>query len=367
MDLKLDNLDSQLNVIVGPNARGKTSVLEAISLITHWQSFRTNRSQELIQEGKNELSVTAEILNPVRCRVVFGVNKDKRLVTMDGKSVGSKSKYDFLGGSVTFCPDDLLMIKSGPDLRRDFLNQLGWSLDSQYSKTLQNFERVLKQRNKLLKAIRDGRFSFEEYSIWTEKFVEAAVPLYEQRLQLTKTLNRILPQIYKSLFNTPNEEVSVVYDYSLSEHSSISEALYQKINQLGEAERAVGYSLVGPQRDDILIKLNGLEAKTYASQGQIRGIVIALKIAQLELTKSYRSWQPVLLLDDIISELDETRTEALMSYLSSYAGQMFLTTPEASKVKHFQERFSGFKTIDLTTLKTTERSSELPLDSLLSA
>lgn len=367
MDLKLENLDSQLNVIVGPNARGKTSVLEAISLITHWQSFRTTRSQELIHEGKNELSVTAEVLNPLRCKVIFGVSKEKRIVTIDGKSIPSKSKYDFLGGSVTFCPDDLLMIKSGPDLRRDFLNQLGWSLDPQYAKVFQNFERVLKQRNKLLRAIREGRFSFEEYSIWTQKFVEAAVPLYEQRNNLIKTLNRFLPQIYKSLFNTPHEDVEVIYDHGLIEQVSLSDSIYQKINQLGEAERAVGYSLVGPQRDDILIKLNGLEAKNYASQGQIRGIVIALKIAQLELTKSYRSWQPVLLLDDIISELDETRTEALMSYLSSYAGQMFLTTPEGSKVKHFQERFSGFKTIDLTSLKTNEKASEQPLDSLLSA
>ncbi len=321
--------------------------MEALSLFTHWQSFRTFKFQELIQEGKTEASVTVDLLNPERARIVFGMDSSRRQVLIDGKLVGSKSKYPFLGGSVSFCPDDLYMIKGGPDLRRQFLNELGWSINPGFSKTLQNFERVLKQRNKLLKSIKDGSFSFEEYSIWTEKFIEAAIPVYEYRFELVKLLNQHLPSMYRQLFGTEREDVSVVYDHGLPTDQFIAEALLQKMNQLGIAERAVGYSLVGPHRDDLVLKIGDLDARSYASQGQIRGLVIALKVVQLELTKTHREWQPLLLLDDIISELDERRVESLMGHLAAYAGQLFLTTAEVSKIKAFQGQFAEMKVIDI--------------------
>ncbi|MDB5039114.1 MAG: replication and repair protein RecF [Bacteriovoracaceae bacterium] len=333
-------------MIIGPNAQGKTSILESLSLVTTLASFRTHKTSEMISGGESQASVTAELSNPTRSKVVLGLGENKKFLKVDNKEIPSKSKYPFLGSSVSFSPDDLYLIKGSAEQRRLFLDELGVSLDPGFSKILQRFDQVLKQRNKLLKSIKNGRFLYEEYSLWTEKFVEAAIPVYEGRLRFVKILNDCLPKIYSDLFQTP-EALSIEYQHSLSADELIAEALFKKINQLGEAERAIGHSLVGPHRDDFQIKINQFSSRTYGSQGQIRGIVIALKVAQLELTRANRNWSPILLLDDIVSELDDRRVKALINYLTSYPGQLFVTTAEVDKVKALHSQFSGFKIIDL--------------------
>lgn len=336
-----------MNIIIGPNAEGKTTILEGISLLTNLKSLRTHKFSELIQHDRTEASVSAEIMCPTRSKLLVGLHTNKRFIKVDHQEVKSQSKYPFLGSSVSFIPDDLYLIKGSPDQRREFIDELGTSLDPTYSKVLQKFDHTLKQRNKLLKSMKTGSFSLEEYALWTEKFVESAVPVYESRIRFVKILNDYLPRIFKDLFKT-SEDLKVIYKHSLESDDFISDALYKKINQLIEAERAVGYSLAGPHRDDLEFLMNELESKSYSSQGQIRGIVIALKIAQLELTKHHRNWSPVLLLDDIISELDDHRVRSLVDYLSNYPGQLFVTTAEVDKVKTLHQQFSGFKVIDLS-------------------
>ncbi len=347
-----------MNIIIGPNAEGKSTILESLSLLTNLKSFRTHKNSEIISNEKNQASVTADLLSPTRSRVLVGFDGTKRIIKVDNQEVKSQSKHPFLGGSVTFSPDDLSLIKGSPDQRRNFIDDLGVQLDPTYSKILQRFDQVLKQRNKLLKSIKNGHFSFEEYALWTEKFVEAATPVYELRIQFVKTLNEILPEIYQRIFGT-SENVSTTYQHGLLSDDFTSEALYEKINQLGEAERALGYSLVGPHRDDLEFRINGLEAKACASQGQIRGLVIALKVSQLELTRAFRNWSPLLLLDDIISELDDTRVRNLVDYLSVYPGQLFVTTAEVDKVKALHRQFSGFKVIDLGQKKLNNTSKAM--------
>jgi DNA replication and repair protein RecF len=355
----VSDLHSQLNVIAGPNAQGKSSILEALSLLTSLTSFRTHKLPELVRSGETQASATGELVDPTRSRVVVGLSGNKKLIKVDNQEVTSKAKYPFLGSSVSFSPDDLYLIKGEPERRRIFLDELGISLEPGFSKILFRFDQVLKQRNKLLKSIKSGQFLYEEYSLWTEKFIEAAVPVYESRLRFTQLVNEILPIVFRSLFRT-SEEVSIAYQTSLNLDLPIAEALLQKINQLSEAERAIGYSLVGPHRDDFSIQIQGMSARNFASQGQIRGIVIALKVAQLELNRKIRTWSPILLLDDIISELDDSRVKALIDFLSSYTGQLFVTTAEVDKVKTLHRQFSGFKVIDLngqTAMKN--RSSDL--------
>jgi DNA replication and repair protein RecF len=339
-------LHPQLNVIAGPNAQGKSSILESLSLVTTLASFRTHKLLEVIREGEGQASVTADLVDPTRSKVVVGISGTKKLVKVDNQEVASKSKYPFLGSSVSFSPDDLYLIKGEPERRRIFLDELGMSLEPGYSKVLFRFDQVLKQRNKLLKSIKNGQFLFEEYSLWTEKFVEAAVPVYESRIRFATLLNETLPSVFKNLFRT-SEDVSVVYQSSLDPKFSTQDALLQKINQLSEAERAIGYSLVGPHRDDFMVSIQSRNARHYGSQGQIRGIVIALKVAQLELNRQFRTWSPILLLDDIISELDDGRVKALIDFLAAYSGQLFVTTAEVEKVKTLHRQFSGFKVIDL--------------------
>lgn len=335
-------------MIVGPNAQGKSSILEGLSLITNLSSFRTHKQLELIRSGEAEASVTAELVDPTRSRVLVGLSGTKKILKVDNQEISSKSKYPFLGGSVSFSPDDLNLIKGEPERRRVFLDELGISLEVGYSKILLRFDQVLKQRNKLLKSIKQGQFLYEEYALWTEKFIEAAIPVYESRFRFIKLVNEILPSVFQSLFKS-SEEVTLTYQTSLNPDQPISEALTDKINQLSEAERAMGYGLVGPHRDDFVVNIQRMNARSFGSQGQIRGLVIALKIAQLELSRNLRDWSPILLLDDIISELDDGRVKALIHFLVSYPGQLFVTTAEVDKVKSLHRQFSTFKLIDLNS------------------
>lgn len=344
-DVSLTDLHMRLNVIIGPNARGKTSLLEGLSFATSLNSFRTSKAQEVIQNGKSQASITMDLEKPLICRIVVGLEEARRVVKVDEK-VLPKAKFPYLGGSVSFGPDDLLLVKGGPESRRCFLDDLGVAIDPTYAKVVHKFERVLQQRNKILKLIKSGENRTEELTVWTHEFIESAVPLYEGRLHFIKILNQSLPSLYQELFQI-EEKLSTDYKHSLPNEEHIRESLIEKLNQLSEAERAVGHGLVGPHRDDLIFKINGMDARTFASQGQIRGIVIALKVAQLELTRAYRTWSPLLLLDDIISELDDHRVHALVNYLSNYPGQLFVTTAEVNKVKALHSQFSGFKVIDL--------------------
>lgn len=353
-----------MNIFVGPNARGKTTILESLALITSLKSFRTSKNLELIQNGKTEASVTIKLYTPTASKIVLAIEAHRKAIKMDEKQITPRSKFPFLGSSVSFGPDDLYLIKGGPDGRRDFLDELSIGLDPSVLKIIQRFERVLKQRNKLLNLIKNGGSCFEEYSIWTKEFLDAAIPLYKERFKTVSILNEKLNKIFKDLFQI-NESVSVTYKHSLSTEDDVAGALSEKIDQLSDAEKAVGYTLVGPHRDDLIFKIDQMEARDYASQGQIRGIVIALKVAQLELTRDHRNWSPILLLDDIISELDDQRVEALVEYLSNYPGQLFVTTAEVNKVKALHSKFSGFKLVDLGAQKLKilrpENAPERPL------
>ncbi len=314
--------------------------------MTFLKSFRTSTISEFLQSGKDSGSISIGIEKPSAHRVVIGINQNRKLIKVDENLVTQKNKYPFLGQSVSFVPDDLYLMKGGPDGRREFMDDLGITLEPGYRDILKRFQTSLKQRNTVLRAIKEGESRFSELLTWTDEFVRCAVPVYEERLDLTRRLNEILPQIFHNLFNV-SEKVSVSYETNLPEEASLSDALFSKLNRLSEAERAVGYGLVGPHRDDFLFKINHLEARSYASQGQMRGMVIALKVAQIELSRTHRNGSPILLLDDIISELDEHRVQSLIEFLASYPGQLFVTTAEVNKVRSLHRQFSSFKVIDL--------------------
>jgi len=339
---------------------GKTSILEALSLLTQLKSFRSAKSSELIQNGYSQSSVSAELEKPTVSRVLLALEGNQRRVQIDEKSVLSRAKYPFIGGSVTFSPDDLLLIKGGPEGRRDFLNELCIALNPAFGLVWKKYEKILKQRNLLLKMLKERKAHLDSLVPWTQGLIEAAVPIYQERAQTVKILRETMGEIYRSLFGV-QETISTRYEHRLElipdcfDTQEIERLLVEKLNRYAEAEIASGYSLVGPHKDDLSLSINDLEARSFASQGQIRGLVIALKVAQLELTKKFRTFTPILLLDDIISELDDSRVQALVSYLSDYPGQLFVTTAEVSKVRSLHSQFQGFKVINLG-----EKSPESP-------
>jgi len=261
-------------VIVGKNAQGKTSILEALSLLTQLRSFKTRDNSELILMGKNQASISAEIVKPTYNQVVIGLESKKRTCIRIGeKKISSKADYDFLGSSVSFIPDDLYLVKGGPENRRDFMNQLAMNLDPQSVVNYQQFQKSLKQRNNLLKQFKEMRGNEEQLQLWNEKYIESAVKIYEQRHQLVQDLREFLPQVYLELFSV-SESIDFQYDHGFDSDCPSKEEIYQKIQRLSQAEKAVGYSLCGPHRDDFCFSLEKKKARHFASQGQTRSLVL---------------------------------------------------------------------------------------------
>lgn len=352
---QLSDFHPQLNVIVGKNAQGKTSILEALSLISQLKSFRSHRLDELIQSGKTQMSVSAELSKPTRSRVLLAAEGNRKTIRLDEKRMSSASKYPLMGMSVSFVPDDLYLLKGGPDGRRQFFDDLALCVDPQNFQIYKNFQKALKQRNGLLKQIKEGLASSDQLEIWTSAYVSSAQAVYKLRQALLKKMEASLCLIYQSLFGV-SEQIGIRYEHGFERDDFDDMDFYARLARRQDAEMAVGYTLVGPHRDDFKFFINGLEVKASASQGQTRSLVIALKISQVELVRQQRQVDPLLLLDDIISELDEQRVQALVRYLANYSGQLFVTTAEAAKLKRLHEQFSSFKLIELSKPQNPEIS-----------
>jgi len=344
---EVQGFDPQLNVIVGKNAQGKTSILEALSLVTQLKSFRSHRLDELIQRGQTQMSVTVELDRPTKSRLLIGVEGNRKKIRLDDKIISSTMQYEFLGSSVSFVPDDLYLLKGGPDQRREFFDHLIVTLDPGARATFRNFQKSLKQRNSLLKRIRDGERLTGELDLWTAQYIEAAERVYSLRQNIIRQVSEAVQLVYQSLFNV-SETLQLNYEHGYSSAEFNRDDIELRLDRRREAEAAVGYTLVGPHRDDIQFLINDLDVRSYASQGQTRSLIIALKISQLELTRKQLGIDPILLLDDIISELDEERVHTLISYLAQYPGQLFVTTAESDKLKKLHEQFSSFQLIELS-------------------
>jgi DNA replication and repair protein RecF len=351
----------QLNVIVGHNAQGKTSILESLYLITQFKSFRSSKNQDLILYGQQEASISCELTKPYPTKILFGFDQKRKRVQIDGKAINHRSRYEFLGTSVSFSPDDLSLIKAGPDERRDFLDDLAINIDPSIATIFAQFAKTLTQRNRLLKQLQEGH-SQSSLDLWDEAFIREAIRVYEIRESVVSKLSPVLPRIYNRLFGVA-EELSLHYLNQFNDQIPSAEEFLKRLQSRRIAEIAVGYSLIGPHRDDLEIKINGLASRSFASQGQCRSLVIALKVAQLELTREAQKVAPLLLLDDIISELDEDRVRALLSYLSHYPGQMFLTTVEKTKIENLRENFANFQSYELSSNAPKSRiNAELAAD-----
>lgn len=342
-----DHFHSQLNVIVGPNAQGKTSLLEALSLITQLKSFRTNKSAELIKNNQTQSSIKVEITKPTATDILVSLEQNQKQIRMDSQKISSRSKYQFLGSSVSFIPDDLYLIKGSPEGRREYIDSIAVSAYPQSSSVFQQFQKILKQRNQLLKKFKQGSEDPVQLRLWTKQYITSAVQVYEQRQKIIEELRPMLNEVYQQLFRS-NEDLNLSYEHGYSKSVPDFEDIELRLLRVSEAEKAVGYSLVGPHRDDLSFSLRSLDARNFASQGQTRSLVVAMKIAQLELIRRYRGIDPILLLDDIISELDDQRVAALVEYLSDYSGQLFVTTAEIDKLKKMHQSFPAFNLIELT-------------------
>ncbi len=314
-------LDLGLTAIVGANGIGKTNLLEALGVLATLKSFRGAPTDSMVRREAAFAVVRAEGIRDDR-EVLIEVELGRRRTRAQVNRQRLKRTRDLLGALrlTVFAPDDLALLKAGPSVRREYLDDLLVAIDPSVDAALRELERVLKQRNALLRQSH-GRLdeaAAMTLDVWDAKLAAAGDAVTKRREQLVDELLPVVSEAYEHL---AGEEVPVgaVYQRSWPE-ASMAEALV--VSRDGDVRR--GVSTVGPHRDELVITLNGLASRTEASQGEQRTLALALRLAGHRMVSSVLGEPPLLLLDDVLSELDDDRARALLTNLPP--GQTVITS-----------------------------------------
>lgn len=345
-----------VNVLCGENGRGKTNILESIYLCTCASSHRTSRDKELIKQGETDYRVKLSYINDqehaeqLDIHYMEAVNgdplrkKNRRLVRHNGLQLERIGHLMGLFNAVIFSPEDMRMIKDGPQIRRRFMDLLISQIKPLYFGKLQQFNVILNQRNKLLKHLRDGGYrpvpaedGFDlrgiELDTWDERFAELAADIIYWREHFAEILSGLAAESHlgisggKEVLSIQYLTIKALSDRPYEEYKAV---ILGRLQHTRGEDIKRGTTSVGPHRDDLEIKLDGMPIRLFGSQGQQRTAVLAFKIAELRLIEQATKNRPVLLLDDVMSELDVNRRESLVSHMKDC--QVLLTCTEADLV-----------------------------------
>lgn len=321
------DLSSMINVFYGKNAQGKTNLLEAIFYGAFGLSHRTSVEEDLLRLGTEAMAVGIDFASfsgshEVKLKKYRQQQKWKKEIWLDGAKVRPKDHYGVLN-TVMFSPEDLQLIKGEPALRRRFFDMQISQTDPVYYDLLVKYNRVLQQRNRMLKELRDEGGSVSLLQPWDQEFIKLAAAITQKRLAALGKLESIASEIYASITSN-QEELKVRYELKANngellypiKSEVVTEDFYQR--HLLERQRVDimrGNTGIGPHRDDLQLLLNGLSLRSFGSQGQQRSGALALKLSQLEYVHREIGEFPVLLLDDVMSELDDSRRAQLLLFI----------------------------------------------------
>ncbi len=327
-----------LNLFYGENAQGKTSLLEALYVLGRARSFRTPRLLDIIQHGQPQALVRGIVeRRGTHVELAVQLNPRARALFVNGKRT---TLSGYLGHLAVFvCSLERMdVIRGEPEHRRHFLDEGVLSLDPKYAHTLEEYQRVLRQKNRLLKLAaesNDPRRFIEEIEVWNEQLIHYGALIHRARTRYVELLQRHLPA---DLFGS--ERIAIRYISSLAAHGDVSEyetLLAERLRVRLAAELAIGHALVGPHRDELAITFDGRELRQYGSLGQQRSALIVLDLAQVSVYNSAFEEEAVFLLDDVDAELDRRRIARVLECLQGRA-QCFLTTskPEIAEMSRPQ-------------------------------
>lgn len=339
-------LKQGLNIFVGDNAQGKTNLLEAIYVLALSKSYRTGRETELIRHGADRSLIQAKVqkMAQLDLQVEVDHNSPKRLL-VNGKSTNANS---FLGqlNIVLFTPDSLQLIKGTPADRRRFLDIQICQIDSVYRSSLLKYQRVLRQRNRVLKDSKDRPSLLSQIPVWDSQLAALGTGVILKRREFLSALKHHSRSAHEQI-SSGREHLQVVYEPFMhcgpaDSQETILAGFRQQIRIKKQEELRRGHTLVGPQRDDIAFLINDLDLRVYGSQGQQRTAVLAYVLAELELMHEQTGKYPVILLDDVLSELDRSRRSFLLSVLNKKAQTIVTATNLAGFPKEMVEEAAVF-------------------------
>jgi len=333
-----------VNIIYGENAQGKTNLLESIWLFTGCRSFRGSKEQEFIKFDSTFASLNIGFFGNGREQCAKIKIEDKRRAELNGVSLSSVSKLIGEFFAVVFAPTHLSLVKEGPAQRRKFLDIALCQLKPRYANALTQYNRAILQRNALLKDITYHSELVDTLERWDDKLCTLGAVITAERIKYIKRLEPFIEEIYGGISNG-REIMKASYLTQTQLVANIETELKQELLQQFKLSRKQdifsGSTSIGPHRDDLNIEINGLLARSFGSQGQQRSCALALKLAEAEIIKSITGEQPVALLDDVMSELDNIRQDYILNHIEDR--QVFITCCEPSALL----KMSGGKAFEL--------------------
>ena len=340
-------LNPNKNIIYGDNAQGKTNILEAIFLCSLARSFRTKKDNELIKIGKDNASIEIEYQKSDRDGKIKLEISNNKSYFVNGIKV--KKLSDVLGNIyvVLFNPNDIEILREGPEQRRRFLNIMISQLKKSYVYYMNNYVKTLEQRNSYLRQIKVENKSEELLEIWDEKLAEYGQKIYEYRNEFIEKIKEKI-----NLFHEPitdeKEKIDIIYKSDCKDKQKYLENLLK--NRKLDISR--GYTLAGSHKDDFTISINGKTVKSFGSQGQQRTAIISLKLAELEVIYDEIGEFPILLLDDFMSELDKKRIQNFLNRI--HKNQVIITCTDKINI---QDKNCSFFQIENGKIKNFEKNS----------
>lgn len=331
-----------VNVLIGNNAEGKTNALEGIYLMASGKSFRTPRERDMVRTGADHFEISLKMSDIKRDQEIYfkAYNSDsqkRREIKKNGVTLSRISELLGIFRAVLFCPEHLAIVKEGPAQRRNFLDVAICQLRPVYLKSLQKFNKILTQRNALLKQIADGEADASLLEIYSDQLARECALIYKTRVAYIERLGEFVKEFFEELsVESVNEIPELRYKNSMKTYERLTEMeayeLYMKLLcENTHKEIGAGITLYGSHKDDIEIYLDNMEARQFASQGQQRSLALAMKLGEGEISMEYSGEYPVFLFDDVLSELDARRQSFLLSRLEKR--QVIMTTCTTPPVK----------------------------------
>ncbi len=328
----------QFNLLIGKNAQGKTNIIEALCILANGRSFRTSEFRDMIRMDGD--------FTELRSNVSGRAGLDELRVTLDRarKSFFRNGKKTTPGGfkglnAVLFAPEEILLLRDSPSARRKYIDNLISNVVASYRGLVRSYERVISHRNRLLQEPMGSLgANLALFKGWDSQLVEYGARIIVERNDWCTRLNGYIPERYRRIAPEDGEATFVYRPHCGEEvlpggERSVRDALLRELNERREDEFVRGFTLVGPHRDDLEARIAGAAVKSFGSQGQHRSFVLALKIAEIDLLCDALGETPILLLDDVASELDTDRNLFFFRYLCEARGQVFVTATDADSVK----------------------------------
>lgn len=342
-DIELD-LSPKINFFIGDNGHGKSNLLEALYLMCSGETFRHGDNNTLVLSGQNEALVQANInLNNLDFETKLKIsNSKKSFLINEKKSSAAELKKKFM--SVIFSPESLSSIKESAEERRYLVDELIVSFDTNNADLVSNYKKILKTRNRVLKNFVDKVQSEQETRALLESlqssYVRQGAKLAYERIKALKGILSDFNNAMQYISRMPGVDISVEYliserDFLDSSLEELENTLQKRSEELRSAELSVGNSLVGPQKHEIRFLYDQKDSRFYCSQGQQRAIILSFKIAQIVYHRKIHGIYPVLMLDDVLSELDENKKNALIAFLHEVQTQIFVTSTDVQLPDNF--------------------------------